>query len=69
MLSENYGNITERADSEDSDNACCPDMNFVSIRPAPFYLFGYTHEEIKRDYAPDMNRDNYKFKRRGQGRK
>ena len=36
-----------------NDNACCPDMDFASLRPAPFYHWEYTEEEIERSDSPD----------------
>ena len=64
MHEANGKGCTECANSGDSDYACCADMDFASIRPAPFYYLGYTDEEIERDDAPNLNRDSRYFRSR-----
>ena len=61
MHVDNGKSCTERVDCGDSDNIGCSDMDYASLRPAPFYKWGYTREEIKRGDAPDLNREQIWF--------
>ena len=61
MHEANGKGCTEVAESGDSDYACCPDMDYASLRPAPFYECGYTEKEINLGNAPDFIRKHIWF--------
>ena len=48
--------------SDSEAYSSCADMDYASLRPAPFLLYGYTDEKIKRNDTPDINREYGFFK-------